>query len=147
MSIDTLNDEQRRFLSGVRFAVVSTLRRDGTPHQTVMWYDLRPEHLLLNTPAASLKVSHLRSDPRISVCVEDGCEYVTLSGTARLSDDQERSRAEYDELGRRYRLTFLQMLPRFVLGMLRGGGGGEAPSRERVSIYVDEEKVLGNRLG
>ena len=93
-----LCDAQRQFLNGVRFAVVSTINAKGLPHQTVMWYALEGDHLLLSTPRDSLKHKHLKHDPRLSVCVEDHYTYVTLTGTVTLDEEPHRARADYQRL-------------------------------------------------
>ena len=75
-----LTPEVRAFLEERRFAVVASIRADGLPHQTVMWYALRGDTVLLNEGAARARSKHLQRDPRLSLCVEDGDRYVTLSG-------------------------------------------------------------------
>lgn len=141
-----LSESDRKFLSGVHFAVVSTIKSDGTPHQTPMWYELRENgrgvELLLNTPRGSLKHKHLQRNPRISVCVVDGYMYVTLSGTAELIEDAEQSKADYAHLGKRYRFTFLKMLPRMIPMLLKGGGRDRRPSDDRVSIRMTVDRVI-----
>ena len=52
----------------------------GLPHQMVMWYALdSDDELILSTPRGSLKHRHLLRDSRLSVCVEDGFRYVSVS--------------------------------------------------------------------
>ena len=94
-----LTNSQRSFLSRVHFAVVSTITADGMPHQTVMWYMLDGDQLLLSTPFDSLKHKHLKRDNRISVCVEKGYAYVTLTGKVTLNEEPVSARKEYDILG------------------------------------------------
>jgi PPOX class probable F420-dependent enzyme len=145
-----ISEDDRKFLRSARFAVVSTIRPDGSPHQTPMWYELGPgqaAELLLNTPRGSLKHTHLKRDPRLSVCVVDGYRYVTLAGTAELFEDEARAKADYARLGKRYRATFLRMLPRFLLRMLTGRARGGRPSDDRISIYVRVQRVSSSSLG
>jgi hypothetical protein len=64
------------------------LSTDGLPHQTVVWYALDGDaELVLSTPSGSLKHRHLLRDPRLSVCVEDGFRYVTVSGRVRIEEE------------------------------------------------------------
>lgn len=146
-----LSANDRKFLKGVHFAVVSTIKSDGTPHQTPMWYELRESgdgvELLLNTPRNSLKHKHLQRDPRISICVANGYEYVTLSGTAELSADDAQSKADYAHLGKRYRLTFLKMLPKMIPMMLSGKARNMRPLQDRVSIRVKLDRISTNPMG
>ena len=93
----------RAFLAERRFAVVGSIRADGLPHLTVMWYDLRGDTVLLNEGAARARSRHLRRDPRLSLCVEDGDRYVTLSGPCELqSADQEAALDDIVALAARY---------------------------------------------
>lgn len=158
-----LTSHQRSFLSGVHFAVVSTIASDGLPHQTVMWYMLDGDKLLLSTPRNSLKHKHLIQDDRISVCVEKGYTYVTMTGRVTLNEERVAARADYDRLGKRYRSTFN---PFMILGfMLRGliasvrdrmkgnsTSGADTNrmqnllSRERVTLLMQIEKVHSNSL-
>jgi len=98
-----LTPEVRAFLEERRFAVVASIRVDGLPHQTVMWYALRGDTILLNEGAARARSRHLHRDPRLSLCVEAGDRYVTLSGPCELqSSDQEAALADIVALASRY---------------------------------------------
>ena len=98
-----LTPEVRAFLAERRFAVVASIRADGLPHQTVMWYELRGDAVLLNEGAARARSKHLHRDPRLSLCVEDGDRYVTLSGPCELqSADQEAALNDIVALAARY---------------------------------------------
>ena len=39
----------RHFLETPRFAVIATINEDGSPHQTVVWYLLRGDDIVMNT--------------------------------------------------------------------------------------------------
>ena len=158
-----LTSSQRSFLSGVHFAVVSSIASDGMPHQTVMWYMLDGDNLLLSTPRNSLKHKHLKHDNRISVCVEKGYTYVTLTGKVTLDEEPVSARADYDRLGKRYRAT---LNPLMILGFIWRGliatikrrlEGNTSPrtdtnrmqdllTRERVTLHMQIEKVHSNSL-
>jgi PPOX class probable F420-dependent enzyme len=102
----SISPELRDWLMAeLRFPVVATIGADGMPSQSVMWFDLDPERddvVLLNTRAGRLKERHLRRDPRISLCFEDGYDYVTLEGSVELVDDPERGLSDIQRLARRY---------------------------------------------
>ncbi len=102
---ERISPETRSFLTEkVRWAVMATLKRDGMPSQSVIWFDLadEPDTILLNTRKGRYKEQHLRRDPRMSLCVEDKDDYVTLEGRAELIDDDERGLADIQALARRY---------------------------------------------
>ncbi len=97
-----LADTVRAFLSETRFAVLATLDRDGSIQQTVMWYELDDDQIVMNTARGRVKDSNLRRDPRLSICVEDGYRFVTLEGVAEIIDDQEIAQADILRLAIRY---------------------------------------------
>lgn len=98
----TLSEQARTFLNEKRFAVLATLNRDGTVQQTTMWYLLEGDTILMNTKVGRLKEHNLRRDPRISICVEDGYNYVTIAGTVELIDDPEIAQRDIHRLSMRY---------------------------------------------
>ena len=72
-----LSDKAREFLNEKRFAVLATINKDGTPQQTVMWYELQGDEVMMNTAQGRLKDRTLARDPRTSICIEDGQRFVT----------------------------------------------------------------------
>lgn len=98
----TLSEKARAFLNEKRFAVLATLNLDGTAQQTTMWYLLDGDTIVMNTKAGRLKERNLRREPRISICVEDGYRYVTISGKVQLIDDPEIAQGDIHRLSTRY---------------------------------------------
>ncbi|HEY0736942.1 MAG TPA: PPOX class F420-dependent oxidoreductase [Herpetosiphonaceae bacterium] len=97
-----LSDEFRAFLAAPRFAVIATINPDGSPQQTVIWYELQGDEIMMNTAAGRVKTRNLERDPRVSFCVEDGYRYLTITGRATLNDDQAVAQADNMVLARRY---------------------------------------------
>ncbi|ACZ39916.1 PPOX class F420-dependent oxidoreductase [Sphaerobacter thermophilus] len=97
-----MSEAVRAFLNEPRFAVLATIGADGAPHQSVMWYELRGNTIMMNTSEGRVKSANLRRDPRVSICVEDGYRYVTITGRAELVDDQEIAQADIAALAHRY---------------------------------------------
>src|SRR5579859_7257684 len=97
-----LSDAARAFLEEKHFAVLATVNPDGTPHQTVMWYELRDNIIMMNTAAGRVKEKQLRRDPRASVCIADGYSFVTISGTVELIDEPEVAQEDIKRLAIRY---------------------------------------------
>lgn len=98
----TLSPVVRKFLRQPHFATVATINPDGLPHQTVVWYELQDDVIMMNTRRGRIKDRNLRRDPRISICVEHGYQAVTITGTAQLIDDQEAAQADIARLATRY---------------------------------------------
>jgi PPOX class probable F420-dependent enzyme len=85
----TLSEKARAFLQERHFAVLATLNKDGTPQLTTMWYLLQGDTIMMNTKAGRIKDHNMKRDPHIAICVEDGYNYVTISGTVTMIEDQE----------------------------------------------------------
>jgi PPOX class probable F420-dependent enzyme len=98
----TLSDRAREFLGERRHAVLATINKDGTPQQTVMWYELQGDEILMNTAQGRLKDHNLNRDSRISICIEDGQRFVTLRGTVTQNHEQEVAQADIKRLAVRY---------------------------------------------
>lgn len=92
----------RRFLDAPRFAVLATINPDGLPHQSVVWYELQGDVVMLNTARGRVKDSNLLRDPRVSLCFEDGYRFVTITGRCELIEDQAIAQADIAHLARRY---------------------------------------------
>ena len=137
-----LTDEQRAFLCGPHFAVAVTLGVDGLPHQTVMWYAVEGAEVVLSTRRGSLKHRHLQRDPRLSVCVEDGFRYVTVTGRVTLVEEPAAARALYSRVGTRYRDAMTPATP----GRL-DSRTAELLTRERVTLRLTIEQVHSNGFG
>jgi PPOX class probable F420-dependent enzyme len=127
-----LSAAARSFLEEKRFAVLATINRDGTPQQTVMWYELRDNMIVMNTAGGRIKDRNLKRDQRVSVCVSDGYTFVTIAGTVRLDDNQQVAQADIRRLAIRYH------------GEEEGNrqANEQFSKQHRISIYLPLEHVL-----
>jgi PPOX class probable F420-dependent enzyme len=99
---EVLNDNVRAFLGEERFAVLATIKRDGAPQQTVMWYELQGDQIMMNTAEGRVKAHNFRRDPRVSICIEDGYRFVSISGHVELNEDRELALNDIHQLAVRY---------------------------------------------
>jgi PPOX class probable F420-dependent enzyme len=130
-----LSDNGRRFLGFVRFGVLATINREGMPQQTVMWYLLRDNEVMMNTARGRLKERNLRRDPRLSLCVADGYSFVTITGHATLIDDPAVAQADIAALARRYHNA--EAAERAILNF---------QTQDRVTIIVPIERAFERGL-
>jgi PPOX class probable F420-dependent enzyme len=85
-----LTESQHAFLDEVRYAVAGTLNADGSIQQTVVWFLCEGDELRFSAGAGSVKVRNLQRVPTITLTVEDGARYLTISGTVVVEPaDQE----------------------------------------------------------
>lgn len=83
-----------RFLSERPTATLGTLRRDGSPQASVVWYLWDDGEFVVSTIHTTAKWHNLRRDPRCSIVVEDPDtgQMVVAYGSARLDDGDVRAR-------------------------------------------------------
>ena len=92
----------RSFLEEPRFCTLATINHDGTPQQSVIWYQLQGDEIMMNTARGRLKDRNLVRDPRASICLEDGYRYLAIRGTVSLNADQTVAQEDIRHLSQRY---------------------------------------------
>ena len=98
-----LSEKVQAYLQELRFAVLATINRDGTPQLTTMWYILEDDGTItMNTKVGRAKERNMRRDPRISICIEDGYDFLTINGTVEMIDDQKIAHHDIYRLSARY---------------------------------------------
>jgi PPOX class probable F420-dependent enzyme len=81
--------EQDAFINSQKWASVTTLRADGSPANSIIFFAREGDTLFFSTTESRLKTKTLRRDPRINVCVlDEGAPYrfVSVEGTATIED-------------------------------------------------------------
>ncbi|MET9911420.1 PPOX class F420-dependent oxidoreductase [Streptomyces sp. NPDC006476] len=100
------DEEWRAFVSdGTRTAKLSTVRADGSPHVTPIWFVLDGDDLVFNTAKTSVKGRNLARDGRAALCVDADrppYDFVVLQGRAHISEDLEQVRYWATRIGARY---------------------------------------------
>ncbi|MEU4439627.1 TIGR03618 family F420-dependent PPOX class oxidoreductase [Micromonospora chalcea] len=61
-----------------------TLRRDGSPHVTPVWFVYADGVWWIGCEGRSVKARNVAADPRVSLALEDGVHPVVAEGVARL---------------------------------------------------------------
>jgi len=85
-----LTDAQARMFTEPHYGVVSTVRKDGSPHQTVVWVDFDGENVLVNTAEGRAKPRHIRANPHVGVSVvdpQDPYRWISVSGPAEMTEE------------------------------------------------------------
>ncbi|QFG68418.1 pyridoxamine 5'-phosphate oxidase family protein [Ornithinimicrobium pratense] len=63
---------------------LGTLRADGSPHITPVWFVYEAESWWVGSDGRSIKVRNLSADPRASLALENGDAPVVAEGIARI---------------------------------------------------------------
>ena len=79
--------ETKEFLDRKFIATLVTLRRDGSPHASPMWYMYQEGKFYSGTGMASLKVRNIERDDRVSLCIsthDEPYQYIVIDGTCEV---------------------------------------------------------------
>jgi PPOX class probable F420-dependent enzyme len=124
-----LTDKQRQFIAENPYvATATTLRGDGSPHNTIVWIDAEDGTLTFNTAVGRAKERHLRNDPRVAVTIvdpENTYLWVSVTGRAELTTDGADD--QIDKLAKKY------------LGQDKYPW--RSPDETRISVKITPEKV------
>ncbi len=100
---ETLSPNIRSFLADqFRHTTIATVNPDGSPHQIVIWYQLRGDEIVINSRQGRRWPSNLRREKRANVCMYDGDDAVTLDVELVDSYEGDRAQADIAEMARRY---------------------------------------------
>ena len=99
-----LDSKQKQFLDENPYVgIATTLRKDGSPHTTVVWVDTEDGKVSFNTARGRAKERHIATDPRVSLLVIDPnnpYKWVSVSGHAELTE--EGADPQIDKLAKKY---------------------------------------------
>jgi len=126
--MEKLNEQHREFLANPFVATATTLRSDGSPHNTIVWMDVEDDSVVFNTAEGRAKPKHLRRDPRVAITVVDPqnpYRWISVSGRAELTHDD--ADAQIDRLAKKY-------LDKDEYSMRN-------PEEQRVKVRVTTEKI------
>jgi PPOX class probable F420-dependent enzyme len=124
-----LTDKQRDFIASNPYVgTATTLRQDGSPHNTIVWVDAEDGTITFNTAVGRAKERHLRKDPRAAITVvdpENTYMWVSVSGPAELTTDG--ADEQIDHLAKKY------------LG--QDQYPWRSPDEQRIKVRITPEKV------
>jgi len=124
-----LTDKQREFIEKNPYvATATTMRQDGSPHNTIVWIDAEDGFVTFNTAVGRAKERHLRRDPLAAVTVldpQDSYKWVSVEGPAELTT--EGADAQIDHLAKKY------------LG--KDEYPFRSPDEQRISVRIRPERV------
>lgn len=83
--------EYKQFLSkGTRTGKLATVRKDGRPHVTPIWFEIDGDELVFTTWHESVKAANMQHNPRVSICVDEEIPpfaFVIVEGTVTIKED------------------------------------------------------------
>jgi PPOX class probable F420-dependent enzyme len=83
-------EEREQFLNDHRLAVIATVRRDGRPQLTVVYYAWQDGRIIVSTTRSRVKARNIRRDPRVTICAleeQPNFSYQTVYGRGEILDE------------------------------------------------------------
>ena len=89
MKLSDIGPDTTAFLQSQRNLILGTLRRDGSPQASPVWYLWTGDAFVISTNTATAKWWNLKRDPRASVCVDNQAtgQMVIAYGNAELESE------------------------------------------------------------
>ena len=134
--IEMTDQEVALFLEQSRTCTMATVGPGGVPHLVAMWYAWLDGQLWLESKAKAQKIVNLRRDDRLSVMVEAGNTYdtlsgVTLEGRGVITEDPDEVWLVGVNVWERYHGPYSEDVRPFVEAMLH----------KRVAVRLDVERT------
>jgi PPOX class probable F420-dependent enzyme len=99
-------EETKEFLmAGTRTGKIASVRADGRPHVTPVWFVLDGDDLVFTTWHTTVKAANIWRDGRVSICVDDQTppfSFVIVEGIAEIREDMKELAHWAREIGGRY---------------------------------------------
>lgn len=126
MSRLELSEAQLQFVRDRHLATLTTLRAGGSPHvvPVAFTWDAERGVARVTTQRGSVKARNASQGVRAALCQVEGMRWLTLEGTARISEDEGEIAAAVAAYAERYRQ--LEHDP------------------ERVVLLLEVERVMGS---
>lgn len=126
MSRLELSEAQLQFVRDRHLATLTSLRPDGSPHvvPVAFTWDAERGVARVTTQRGSVKARNASQGVRAALCQVEGMRWLTLEGTARISEDEGEIAAAVAAYAERYRQ--LEHDP------------------ERVVLLLEVERVMGS---
>jgi PPOX class probable F420-dependent enzyme len=105
MASTTLPPSHRDLLERALFAHLSTVRPDGSPQSSVMWFDWDGERIRMTHTKKRQKFANLTHEPRVALSVadpDDEYRYIEVRGRVESIEDDDEQASFYKSLQRRY---------------------------------------------
>jgi PPOX class probable F420-dependent enzyme len=101
---EQLEGRAKELLKEKNFALMATIRRDGTPHVNPVWVDADDGSVVINTAEGRAWPANARRDPRVTVTVmnhENPYEYVEIRGRV-VEDTHDGADEHIDAMAKKY---------------------------------------------
>ena len=109
MSTTTLPESHADLLDGPNFAHLATVRPDGSPQSSVMWFAWDGSHLKLTHTKNRQKFANLEKEPRVALSIADPNDqyrFIEVRGRLESIEDDDEVASFYKSLQARYGMDY-----------------------------------------
>ena len=109
MSSQTLPESHTDLLEEANFAHLATIRPDGSPQSSVMWFAWDGSRLRMTHTKTRQKTANLRNEPRVALSIVDSKDqyrFLEVRGTVESIEDDDATASFYQSLQQRYGNTY-----------------------------------------
>lgn len=109
MASSTLPESHADLLERPLFAHLATVRPDGSPQSSVMWFDWDGTDLRLTHTKTRQKFRNFASQPRVALSIvdpEDGYRFLEVRGAVTSIEDDDEVASFYKNLQKRYGMDY-----------------------------------------
>ena len=102
--METIEGRAAELMGGKNYAVISTLRQDGSVHSAVIWVDVEDGKAAINSAVGRAWPNNLERDPRATLLVYDQqnpYEYVEVRGKVGPADTSQEADDHIDRLAKK----------------------------------------------
>ena len=109
MASNELPENYRDLLERPLFAHLATVRPDGAPQSSVMWFDWDGQVLRITHTKTRQKFANIENDPRVALSVadpDDQYRYLEIRGRVEKVEDDDETASFYRDLQHRYGMDY-----------------------------------------
>ena len=109
MSTTTLPDSHKDLLERPLFAHLATVRPDGTPQSSVMWFEWDGSRLHFTHTKTRQKFKNLEHEPHVAVSIadpDDQYRFLEVRGVLESIEDDDATASFYKALQHRYGMDY-----------------------------------------
>src|SRR4051794_27666745 len=109
MASSELPEGYRDLLERPLFAHLATVRPDGSPQSSVMWFDWDGQVLRITHTKSRQKFANLGKEPRVALSITDPADqyrYLEVRGRVEKIEDDDEAASFYKNLQHRYGMDY-----------------------------------------
>lgn len=109
MATTVLPEDFKHLLERPLFAHLATVRPDGSPQSSVMWFRWDGERILMTHTKTRQKFANLAREPRVAISVadpEDPYRFLEVRGRVVAVEDDDDRASFYKDLQTRYGMDY-----------------------------------------